>query len=159
MCGEIPVGWQDRKFHHSLPLTSEKNPETASLLNNDHRCIQSPQANDDGQSSQYEDSDGDLHLLQCKDVDVEMRQGALGVKYSKDGEDGWTKVVRRKKKRKAACANVSGDSEIDVRGSRDTHYDVRENTPGLYIRKGCTNRNISWTPIKPHSPYSLRPRM
>ena len=41
------------------------------------------------------------------------------------------------------------DEEVDVRGSRDTHYEQRGKVPGIYVRNGRTTRNVKWTPIKP----------
>lgn len=46
-----------------------------------------------------------------------------------------------------------GESEVDIRNSRDTRYEIRNNTPGIYVRKGCTNRFMAYLG---RPPYSLR---
>ena len=40
-------------------------------------------------------------LEDCSSVEVEMRNGEMGLKNVKDGEVGWTPVVRRRKKKSA----------------------------------------------------------
>ncbi len=48
---------------------------------------------------EYEDIREDAKLEDCGSVEVEMRNGEMGVKYVKDGEVGWTPVVRRRRKK------------------------------------------------------------
>lgn len=51
----------------------------------------------------YEDSNDepDISLADCEDVDVDIRQGAVGVSYKKEnGEEGLTPVVKRKRRKK-----------------------------------------------------------
>ena len=40
----------------------------------------------------------DTELEDCGSVEVEMSNGKMGVKYVKDGEVGWTPVVRRRRR-------------------------------------------------------------
>ena len=35
-------------------------------------------------------------LAECGQVEAEVREGKVGVRYVKDGEEGWTPVVTRK---------------------------------------------------------------
>jgi len=116
-------------------------------------------------SSSYETSDDDIHLAQCENISVQVRQDTVGVSYSKeDGEDGWTPVVKRR--RKKLVSNVDrhtgsdSESEVDLSLSRETRFQVRDNIPGIYVRNGSTNRNVSWTPIKPsHISQRTRSRL
>ena len=50
-----------------------------------------------------------------------MREGKVGVRYVKDDEEGWTKVVRR---RKQSARSESGDSscDLDVDGGKLVEY-------------------------------------
>ena len=69
----------------------------------------------------YEESEGDIHLGQCENVQVELHDGSVGVNYAKDGKEAWTRVVRRRKNRLNVATNSdSSDGEIDVSRSRDT---------------------------------------
>ena len=47
---------------------------------------------------EYEDIWGDIELEDCGSVEVEMMNREMGVKYLRDGEVGWTPVVRRRNK-------------------------------------------------------------
>jgi len=41
----------------------------------------------------YEESNGEIHLLECENVSLEARQDKFGVKYKdNDGDEGWTPV-------------------------------------------------------------------
>ena len=51
-----------------------------------------------GELEEYEDAQGDIKLEDCGYVKKEMRNREMDVKYVKNGEVGWTPVVRRRKK-------------------------------------------------------------
>ena len=42
---------------------------------------------------------GEIKLEDCSSVEVELRNGAMGVKYVKDGDVDWTPIVRRRRKK------------------------------------------------------------
>ena len=48
-----------------------------------------------GESLECEDIQTETKWEDCALVEVEMRNGEVGMKYVKDGEAGWTPVVRR----------------------------------------------------------------
>ena len=43
----------------------------------------------------------EIKLAECGQVEADLREGKVGVRYVKDGEEGWTLVVRRKRKTSA----------------------------------------------------------
>ena len=102
-----------------------------------------------------------LDLLSCESISYEMRQNIPGVTYMKDGCEGWTPVVsrnrRRKKLKQQPISSDDSDSELDVRGAREVSYQERDGVPYLYVCRGCTSRNVKWTPIAP-SPIAFRTR-
>ena len=58
---------------------------------------------------EYEDKEEDeIKLAECRQVEAEVREGNVGVRYVKVGEEGWTPVVRRR--RKTSTRSESGDS-------------------------------------------------
>ena len=67
-----------------------------------------------------------------------------------DGEEGWTPVIRRKRKtvrlRRISESEIStSGSEVDVSCSRKVEYEKRNEIPGLNIyRRGP----FEWTPIQ-----------
>ena len=91
-----------------------------------------------------------------------MRQNIPGVTYMKDVCEGWTPVVSRNRRRKKLkqqpiSRSDDSDSELDVRGAREVSYQELDGVPYLYVRRGCTSRNVKWTPIAP-SPIVFRTR-
>ena len=77
--------------HHSLTAPEESKLERASNL-------QVPP--DHEEFSDQENSSDEVDLVACKPVVYEMRQSTPGVQYVKDGEQNWTPVVRKKKRRR-----------------------------------------------------------
>ena len=72
-------------------------------------------------TSAYESSeDVAINLVECDQVSVEVKKAKVGVKYVKDGVEGWAPVIKR---RKESCQNITSDSEVDVSRSRDGHYE------------------------------------
>ena len=65
---------------------------------------------------EYEGVKEDTKLEDCSSVEVEMRNGKMGVKYVKGGEMGWSPVLR---KRKSARSEESESSRnLNVNGKR-----------------------------------------
>ena len=108
-----------------------------------------------------------LDLSKCQDVRYESRDYIPGVSYkSVDGEEGWTPVIRRKRKtvklrRSSESESSTSGSEVDVSCSRKVEYEKRNETPGLNIyRRGP----VEWTPIQaatctnPVEPIAARTR-
>ena len=103
-----------------------------------------------------------LDLLSCESISYEMRQNIPGGICMKDGYEGWTPVVSRNRRRKKLkqqpiSSSDDSDSELDVRGAREVSYQERDGVPYLYVCRGCTSRNVKWTPIAP-SPIAFRTR-
>ena len=101
-----------------------------------------------------------VDLTTCESVSYEMRDRIPGVKYTKNGSEDWTPVVKRSQRKKSSdhqCPdNSSSDtsgSELDVSCSRMVQYSVREGVPGVSIHR----RNVVWKPIVP-SPVATRTR-
>ena len=108
-----------------------------------------------------------LDLSKCQDVRYESRDYIPGVNYkSVDGEEGWTPVIRRKRKtvklrRSSESKSSTSGSEVDVSCSRKVEYEKRNEIPGLNIyRRGP----VEWTPIQaatctnPVEPIAARTR-
>ena len=108
-----------------------------------------------------------LDLSKCQDVRYESRDYIPGVSYkSVDGEEGWTPVIRRKRKtvrlrRSSESESSTSGSEVDVSCSRKVEYEKRNEIPGLNIyRRGP----VEWTPIQaatctnPVEPIAARTR-
>ena len=105
----------------------------------------------DDLATSNEDSDAGEH------VGVEVRPNVVEVKYVNNGMDGWTAVVKRNKRSRKSSTNVnSTDSDVNISGSRDTHYEERDDIPGICTRTGSTNGNVSWTPININSIHSAQ---
>ena len=79
----------------------------------------------------------------------------MGVRYLKDGEDGWTPVVRR---RKTKGRSESGDSSCDlyVDGRKLVEYRYFR-IPGVSIH-GRNSRVRQWFTVKPN-PISSRTKL
>ena len=67
-----------------------------------------------GESLEYEDIHTETKLEDCASVEVEMRNGEVGMKYMKDGEVGWTPVVVRRKK---SARSKDGDESENLNKS------------------------------------------
>ena len=61
------------------------------------------------ESLEYEDIQTETKLEDCALVEVEMRNGEVGMKYVKDGEARWTSVVRRKTSARSDDGDNSGN--------------------------------------------------
>ena len=92
-----------------------------------------------------------LGLSKCQDVRYESRDYIPGVSYkSVDGEEGWTPVIRRKRKtvrlrRSSESESSTSGSEVNVSCLRKVEYEKRNEIPGLNIyRRGP----VEWTPIQ-----------
>ena len=110
-----------------------------------------------------------LNLETCTEVQYESRDGVHGVSYhvAEEGEQGWTPVVGKRKKRgRVPCFvrrrfpsdhqiqdNSSSDSgsssDLDLdnvipSGVADVQYKVVDGKPGLSVSTRKTN---AWTPI------------
>ena len=98
-------------------------------------------------------------------VVYELKSDQPGVKVSKDGNEEWIPVVKKRRKRtckrkdESEPVSVSDDSgdELKVKFAREVRYKVQDGTPGLKIRRGNTMRSWKWTPIAP-SPIANRTR-
>ena len=77
--------------------------------------IEGKSARSAGELEEYEDVQGDTKLEDCGCVEVEMRNGEMGVKYVKDGEVGCTPVVRRRKK-------IARSEESESSGNLNVNY-------------------------------------
>ena len=110
--------------------------------------------------------DMEPYLTVCENVGFEMRDDVPGLAFAKDGSQGWTPVVHRKKRRQIRKMTLtrstnpeSSEEELEscVRKAKQVEYQIRDGMPGLKMRFGPTNRNVKWTPVIP-SPVSSRTR-
>ena len=109
--------------------------------------------------------DGLPELLTYDSVVYELKSDQPGVKVSKDGNEEWIPVVKKRRKRtckrkdESEPVSVSDDSgdELKVKFAREVRYKVKDVTPGLKIRRGNTMQSWKWTPIAP-SPIANRTR-
>lgn len=109
-----------------------------------------------------------VDLVECSDVQYAMKDGVHGVSYTSHlGEQGWTPVIGRRKKRSIpdyvkrrfppdhpihhqdSDAESESDEEaldnaIPTGGKANVDYLVIDNTPGLIVKTRCTR---AWTPI------------
>ena len=112
-----------------------------------------------------DNDDGLPELLTYDSVVYELKSDQPGVKVSKDGNEEWIPVVKKRRKRnckrkdESEPVSVSDDSgdELKVKFAREVRYKVQDGTPGLKIRRGNTMRSWKWTPIAP-SPIANRTR-
>ena len=56
-----------------------------------------------------DDEEDEIKLAECGELEAEVRQGKLCVRYVKDSEEGWTPVMRRK-----TSARSESDSSCDL---------------------------------------------
>ena len=95
-----------------------------------------------------------VDLTTCENVVYEKRDEVPGVKYTLNGSETWTPVVKRKRRRSSTSSTGdSSSSELDVSCSRKVQYQERNGAPGLSIHR----RNVKWTPVVP-SPVASRTR-
>ena len=95
-----------------------------------------------------------VDLTACENVVYEKRDEVPGVKYTLNGSETWTPVVKRKRRRSSTSSTGdSSSSELDVSCSRKVQYQERNGAPGLSIHR----RNVKWTPVVP-SPVASRTR-
>ena len=66
-----------------------------------------------------------------------MRNGEIGIKYVKDGEVGWTPVVRRRRKKSPRSEEGESSGDLNVNDKRRSlvRYRKVDGIPGLYPRK------------------------
>ena len=110
--------------------------------------------------------DGLPELLTYDSVVYELKSDQPGVKVSKDGNEEWIPVAKKRRKRTykrkedesepVSASDDSGD-ELKVKFAREVRYKVKDGTPGLKIRRGNTMQSWKWTPIAP-SPIANRTR-
>ena len=53
----------------------------------------------------------EIKFAECGQVEAEVEEGKVGVRYVKDGEEVWTPVLRR---RKTSARSESSDSSCDL---------------------------------------------
>ena len=96
-----------------------------------------------------------VDLTTCENVVYEKRDEVPGVKYTLNGSETWTPVVKRKRRRSSTSSTGadSSSSELDVSCSRKVQYQECNGAPGLSIHR----RNVKWTPVVP-SPVASRTR-
>ena len=109
-----------------------------------------------------------VDLAVCPDVQYKMKDGVHGVSYTGHlGEQGWTPVVGRRKKRtvpdyikrrfppdhpihhqesdvESESDEEALDNAIPTGGKASVDYMMIDNTPGLITKTRCTR---AWTPI------------
>ena len=81
-----------------------------------------------------EDIQAETKLENCTSVEVEMRNGEVGVKSVKDGKAGWTPMVRRRRKTSAWSEDGNNSGNLNV---------------GLYLIEGRSlvrNREVNGIP-------------
>ena len=101
-----------------------------------------------------------VDLSTCESVTYEMKDRIPSVKYTKNGDEEWTPVVKRSHRKRrfdhasdnSESSDTSG-SELDVSCSRKVQYSVREGVPGVSIHR----RNVTWKLIMPN-PVANRTR-
>ena len=67
---------------------------------------------------EYVGVEGDTKLEDCGFVEVEMRNGEMGIKYITDGEVGWTLVMRRRRKMSARSKEIVSSRNLNVNDKR-----------------------------------------
>ena len=107
-----------------------------------HQCSQES-------STSNEEVNEPVDLTACETVTYEKRNEVPGVKYTLDGNETWTPVIRRKRRPRHSSSG-SSSSEFDVSCSRMVQY---QECNGLSIHR----RNVKWTSIEP-SPVAFRTR-
>ena len=116
------------------------------------------------------ESENEVDLTSCSNVNFELRDGQVGVRFEDSSNtSGWTPVVGRRKKRPhlppyvlrrfppnhplrqnhtTRRSDSSSEEEVDedlvIPQTADVYFDVVEGTPGLQINTRNTSR---WTPI------------
>ena len=95
---------------------------------------------------------GDTRLEDCSSMGVEIRNGKMGVKNVKDGEVGWTQVVRRRKKSSRSEKTEScGNLNVNDKRRSLVRYRKVDGIPGINIRENL--KASRWAAIK----HSLLP--
>lgn len=135
-------------------LDSTKTPNKAHLKNL-KSSEQSPGSGDESDDLESVGS-GEIDLVNCDVVRFDVKEGVPGVTFTENAgidDEQWTPVVRRRHKKKNS--NVSEEG-LNVSGAREVRYEAADNVPELYVRRGCTNRNVERIPIK--TPIATRTR-
>ena len=140
----------------------------AVLLNDAHQDCSSPPPGVPSlgttQREQEEDSLTDestdrvqkpVDLRSCVVVEYEKHGDVHGVKFRNETEEGWTPVVKRRRRQSKPCVSDSSDDELFIPEHATVKYHLsKDGTPGLHLR---TKRTRGWTPIMP-SPVAFRTR-
>ena len=98
--------------------------------------IEGKSASSAGELEEYEDT-GSTKLEDCSSMEVEMRNREMGVKNVKDGEVGWTSIVRRRRKKIARSEESESSGNLNVNNKKRSlvrHRKV-EGILGIYIRE------------------------
>ena len=93
-------------------------------------------------------------LLTYDSVVYKLKSDQPGVKVSKDGNEEWIPVVKKRRKRTCrrkedesepvSASDDSGD-ELKVKFAREVRYKVKDGTPGLKIRGLPSLSNPIWS--------------
>ena len=90
----------------------------------------------------------EVDLTSCLDVSYERRNGEHGVKFADgdQGEEGWTRVVGRRRRTRKSSDSRSSDSEEELLISENASvlFSCIGGEPGLSVK---TTKTRSWTPI------------
>lgn len=81
-------------------------------------------------------------LVECGQVEAEEREGKVGMRITKDGEEGWTPVVRRRRKR---SARTESNCELEVDGEGQVFYKCLRQG----VLKSIRRNNRQWDAGKP----------
>jgi len=103
-----------------------------------------------------------VDLTCCKAVEFELRDEVPGVRFLADEHEGWTPIVKRKRKRGhhfPSASRSDSDSSTDSESSTDEipahilnaqvvkcHVNTVDSSPGLHYRM---SRVRGWIPISP----------
>ena len=83
-----------KRVNHSNPsrcrLPQEKGTTKSPVAPPMAESVEEPSIPIDAHEDANSSSSDELHLVSCKDVAFEVRDGAPGVKFKKNDEKGWT---------------------------------------------------------------------
>ena len=90
---------------------------------------------------------GEIKLEYLGSVEVELRNVEKGMKYVKDGEVGWTPVVRRRRKKCARSEKSESSGYVYDKRRSLVRYRKVDGIPGIYIRENLISSR--WVTVKP----------
>ena len=90
---------------------------------------------------------GEIKLEYLGSVEVELRNVEKGMKYVKDGEVGWTPVVRRRRKKCARSEKSESSGYVYDNRRSLVRYRKVDGIPGIYIRENL--KSSRWVTVKP----------